>query len=261
MWYDGSSTDLGTLGGAGSRGQGLNDDGVVVGEAWTGAPDDVAHAAVWDAGIPFDLGEAGRASAAASINSHGLIVGFERDQLGLDHAMLWENGVGRRLDRFTTRFSHAVGINDAGQVLLTAFLTGADGAPQTFLWESGRLTEVGALDGTGINSWGHVIGYRASELLDLQGLFWQVGSISWVSDASSVRAEPLGINDSSQVVGWMWQMPGVERAFLWENGEMVDLNNRIAADSGWQLFRATAINNSGQIVGAGLFQGQQAGFC
>jgi hypothetical protein len=47
---------------------------------------------------------------------------------------------------------------------------------------------------------------------------------------------------------------------VWDNGELVDLNERIAPDSGWQLSRATAINDRGQIVGCGVFQGQQAGF-
>jgi hypothetical protein len=58
----------------------------------------------------------------------------------------------------------------------------------------------------------------------------------------------------------MGTTPDTERAFLWDNGEMLDLNERIAPDSGWELSRATAINDRGQIVGYGLFQGQQAGF-
>ena len=77
---------------------------------------------------------------------------------------------------------------------------------------------------------------------------------------SGDRLLPLGVNDSSQVVGWMGQTTNFERAFSWDNCETVDLNNRIAPDSGWQLLHATAINERGQIVGYGLFQGQQVGF-
>src|SRR5437016_13130934 len=36
---------------------------------------------------------------------------------------------------------------------------------------------------------------------------------------------------------------------------MRDLNNLIAADSGWTLAHATAINDLGQIVGDGIFNG------
>ena len=208
----------------------------------------------------FDLGEPGRTSGAESVNSHGVIVGYERDQLGSNHAMLWENGIGHRLDRFTRGFSNAVGINDAGQVLLTGVPTGAGGSPESFVWEGGSLTAVGPFAGTGINSWAHVIGYRASPPSDLQAVFWHAGSTRSMGGPSGDRLLPLGMNDSSQVVGWMGQTTNVERAFLWDNCETVDLNDRVAPDSGWQLLRATAINERGQIVGYGLFQGQQVGF-
>jgi probable HAF family extracellular repeat protein len=82
-WSDGTSIDLGTLGGAVSSARGVNEVGVIVGEAGTGGIDDEVHAAAWDSdGLVSDLGEPGRASGAFSINSHGLIVGYQRDQLG-----------------------------------------------------------------------------------------------------------------------------------------------------------------------------------
>jgi probable HAF family extracellular repeat protein len=259
-WDGGASTDLGTLGGAASSARGVNDAGVVVGEAGTGGIDDEVHAVAWDAGFVSDLGEPGRESGAYGINSHGLIVGYERDQLGSNHAVIWDNGVSYRLDRFPTGFSNAVSINDADQVLLTGVPTGAGGSPESFIWQGGPLTGIGPIVGTAINGSDDVIGYRTGPLLDLQGVLWQVGSLRPISGPASERVLPLGINNSSQVVGWMGQTPDSERAVLWDNGEMLDLNERIAADSGWQLSRATAINDRGQIVGCGLFQGQQAGF-
>jgi hypothetical protein len=41
---------------------------------------------------------------------------------------------------------------------------------------------------------------------------------------------------------------------------MIDLNNLIAADAGWELTSAIKINNQGQIVGAGSLNGQERGF-
>jgi hypothetical protein len=41
---------------------------------------------------------------------------------------------------------------------------------------------------------------------------------------------------------------------------MNDLNQLIRAGSGWQRITASAINDGGQIVGAGMFQGQQHAF-
>ena len=260
--YGGAATELGTLGGAASSARAVNDVGVVVGEAGTGGIDDDMHAVAWDGGgFVSDLGEPGRASGAYSINSQGLIVGYQRDQLGTNHAALWDRGVLYRLDRFTTGYSNAVSINNAGQVLLTGVPKGAGGSPESFIWDGGLLTEVGPIEGTAIGASGDVIGYELGPLLDLQSAaLWRVGSLRPLSGPSGERVLPLGINASSQVVGWMGQTPDSERAFMWDNGEVLDLNERIAPDSGWHLSRATAINDRGQIVGCGVFQGQQAGF-
>jgi hypothetical protein len=41
-------------------------------------------------------------------------------------------------------------------------------------------------------------------------------------------------------------------AFLWEDGEMVDLNTLIPENSGLQLVYAESINDAGEIVGIGV---------
>jgi probable HAF family extracellular repeat protein len=50
-------------------------------------------------------------------------------------------------------------------------------------------------------------------------------------------------------------------AFLYSNGAMIDLNSLLLPGSGWTLSSATAINDSGQIVGYGINpSGQQHAF-
>ncbi len=61
----------------------------------------------------------------------------------------------------------------------------------------------------------------------------------------------LAINEVGAVVG-----TSDSRAFRWSGGTMEDLNDLIAADSGWRLSQATAINNVGQIAGSGLHNGR-----
>jgi hypothetical protein len=52
-----------------------------------------------------------------------------------------------------------------------------------------------------------------------------------------------------------------ERAFLYENGMIVDLNRLIQQDSPLYLLIAQGINDSGEIVGAALdASGEQVGF-
>ena len=73
----------------------------------------------------------------------------------------------------------------------------------------------------------------------------------------------FGINASGQVVGASAPYPNAPapgHAFLYSGGHMTDLNLLLPAGSGWQLSSATAINDSGQIVGYGLFDHQPAAF-
>jgi probable HAF family extracellular repeat protein len=57
-----------------------------------------------------------------------------------------------------------------------------------------------------------------------------------------------GINASGQVTGWAFTSSGVEHAFLYSNGVMVDLNSEIGSSTGYTLVSGEAINDSGQIV-------------
>lgn len=41
---------------------------------------------------------------------------------------------------------------------------------------------------------------------------------------------------------------------------MSDLNSFLPANSGWELFIANGINERGQIIGTGRFNGQNRGF-
>jgi hypothetical protein len=47
------------------------------------------------------------------------------------------------------------------------------------------------------------------------------------------------------------------RAFLWEAGRLVDLTALLPAGAGWELTGAWAINDAGQIAGAGVVGGQE----
>lgn len=58
------------------------------------------------------------------------------------------------------------------------------------------------------------------------------------------------INNTGKIVG-----TSDNRAFIWENGAMHDLNTMIASKSSWRLVSATGINESGQIVGVGSLGG------
>jgi hypothetical protein len=57
-----------------------------------------------------------------------------------------------------------------------------------------------------------------------------------------------------------WAAAHQRHAFIWEHGQMQDLNNVIPDGTGWVLDNATGINKHGQIVGTGVHNGQFSGF-
>jgi len=61
---------------------------------------------------------------------------------------------------------------------------------------------------------------------------------------------PRGISDAAVVVGQCWC-----RAFLYENGTIIDLNTRIDPSSGMELVSAYDIDDHGNIVCGGLANG------
>jgi len=66
------------------------------------------------------------------------------------------------------------------------------------------------------------------------------------------------VNDSDTVIGV--SLGNDLHFFVWKNGQMSDLNSLIPPDSGWQLLLVNDINNRGQIVGAGLHNGDFRAF-
>lgn len=67
--------------------------------------------------------------------------------------------------------------------------------------------------------------------------------------------EALDINKYGQIVGWGLAENYEWRALLWDNLQLIDLNTRIPADSGWILTEARAINDSGMILCEGQYNG------
>jgi probable HAF family extracellular repeat protein len=263
VWTDDRVFELGTLGGPYSSAASISDTGAVIGESWTGSNEgetNEVHAFVWDTGGMHDLGLPGRGSGANGINSAGVVVGYESDHLGIPHAMLWDRGVGQRLDHFERGFSSAVDINELGEVVSIAYQSGAGGSAESYLWDEGTLARLGAFQATGLNRSGQIIGYVASPFPDINGVMWEDGAIRELGD-STTPCLPIGINDRGQIVGSTLTPDGVEHAMIWDSGIQRDLNaGMVQLAKGWELSRAVAINNAGQIVGDGTFEGQQRAF-
>ncbi len=241
LWQYGVMSKLPTLGGPNGAATMINNRGEVAGLAETTSPDPNPACAVsqfkpviWERGqiheLPTYPGEDG---AAIGINDNGQAVGVSgpcaafNPNLGLylldSHALLWEkDGSVHDLGNLggpagTFGGNHACSINNQGQVVGHSDLTG-DTTFHAYRWtkETG-MRDIGTLKG----------GFASAA---------------------------LGINDGGQVGGISLDENFNETAFLWENGQMTDLNTLIPAGSPLFLIEAAKINSNGEIVGLALLK-------
>jgi probable HAF family extracellular repeat protein len=252
---------------------GLNDLDVCVGISNDPAGSD--HAVLWKHGGAQALGElpGDEVSAALYINNFGEAVGFSANvgQTVL-HPVVWKNGQITALPPLTPfdTYAQCTSINDLGDII---GYSGTDGSHfHGVLWSHGTVTDLGGLAGPisfpySINEEGVIVGQAQTSPTNFDSfdpVVWVYGNLidlhNFGSDAYGVA---LSINLWGQIVGASG--PSVFDAFtthalLWENGAVINLQEKIPANSGWTLQAATGINLWGQIAGFGLINGEEHAF-
>jgi len=257
LWEDGVMRGLGTLGGDSSEAYGVNDDGQVAGISKLG--NGYTAAFRWDNGAMQNLGTlGGQSSGAYAINNAGQVAGWALTNGYEMHAFLWNGGM-MDLGVFSGgNSSFAYAISDSGQVAGWGKIgTYPDIDEHAFRW-NGSMHDLGTLgwahsSARGINDNGDVVGLLVNEDNTDWHAFAAIGG--GMQDLGGSRSYGWDINNAGLVVG---ESGG--QAMLWENGQMKNLNTLIGAGSGWILQNARGINNRGQIVGKGTFNGQPHAF-
>jgi uncharacterized membrane protein len=184
-------------------------------------------------------------SWAFDINNRGQIIGQSSltGPGGGVRAVLWDNGELAELMPPGMTKSGASGINDAGQVALTAYQNTSPGTG--FVWsEKDGFTPLGfSLNALDINNRGDVVG----QLQGGGGYYWSRGA-----GMIPIQAVPVGLNDVGQAVG---DVSGT--AFVWSEHEGVVPLPSLSQNPFYD--EAFEINNRGQIVGyCFLMSGEQA---
>jgi probable HAF family extracellular repeat protein len=226
---------LATFGGTAGEARSINNTGQIVGDAEI-SPSNDRIAALWtnSASPPVSLGTLGGGvtSSANGINSHGQIIGASHEQpFAVIHGALWTNSASPPVDLPSLGGSNsdALAINDLGQIVGDAFLT--TNISHACLWTN-----------------------PASPPIDLGTL---PGPYS--------NSAALSINNLGQIVGSAATNPAgtaLSRALYWPSrvSPPLDLNNLVANNTGMVLVVASAINNLGEICGAGLAGGHTNAF-
>jgi probable HAF family extracellular repeat protein len=266
VWRQGTTTELGGLPDSVSTVPlWITASGTLVGisekdtlDPLTGLP--ATDAVMWRRGEVIKLdGLGGNSSAAAAINNGGRVVGAATNTV-LDpsasnfpacgsafpflffpsatqvRAVLWQNGVPRDLGTLGGDDSAAQVINESGQIAGESY-TNTTANPVTgvptidpFLWERGRMTDLGGLGGTCGGPWwmnnrGQVVGQ--SNLpgdVNFHAFLWDRGRMIDLGTLGGNRSSARMINNAGEVVGRA-DLPGskTRHGFLWKNGVMTDL--------------------------------------
>jgi len=282
-WEDGVMTDLGALPGNNiSYAFWTSNNGLTTGDSENGAIDPLTgfpetEAVLWRNGQIIDLGTlGGNASSASSVNSHGQVVGAALNTIPDSfsaainppifffpvatqaHAFLWD-GMMHDLGTLGGPDSGAFYVNERGQVAGYSY-TNSTPNPTTgvptldpFLWEDGKMKDLGTLGGTfgvpySMNERGQVVGQsnlagdqikhpflsdRGKPMIDLGtlgGTFGRADSINRVGHIVGLSSPPSD---------------GPVFAFLWKNGVMQNLGTVDGDPCSEGLF----INARDQIVG------------
>jgi probable HAF family extracellular repeat protein len=207
MWKNGVIADLRTLGGSDSSASGINNRGQIVGFALNTIPDPLSI-------IDFQIG--GSTSGTQT------------------RAFLWQNGQMEDLNTLGGPDAFAAFINERGQVAGFSYtnstVNATTGQPTThpFLWQNGKMIDLGTLGGT----------FAGSVLPNFLG-------------GLNIRGEVIGLSTLAGDQGCSGNLNGcIVDPFLWSKGKMIDL---FSTTAGGNPITADAINDNGEIVGGAAF--------
>jgi probable HAF family extracellular repeat protein len=275
IWQDQVISDLGTFGGAQSFADGVNNRGQVIGSALNDVPDPYSYGTwfpgttqargfVWEKGVMQDLGTLGGPDTYPFlISNNGKITGtsyINNDPSPITgvpptHPFLWDKGKMIDLGSYGGDISNAYDVNNKGQVVGEMTFPG-DQTGRAFFSDNGVLIDPGDLGGSDSNLvWLNEAGDAAGAALTTNDQFihvtlWTKGHLL---DLGAVGQDPCAeaqsINARQQIVGFSGPCTGLNppRGFLWENGNMVDLNPLIENPSGLQVYIGFYISDDGQI--------------
>ena len=284
--------DLGSLGGGNSAAFGINASGAAVGASRTVSGIDVAFRN--NDALLNSL--AATRSTAAAINDSGMIAGTVFGPSGAQ-AVLWSNG---QASAIAGPGSYAMGVNNSGWATGSAqgsafrwngvaleilnlgywsagYAINASGAIAgyaeitfgrftAFLWDGSNITLLPPVGGRSsyamaVNDDGVVAGSSTNQAGYSRATMWQDGAARDLGTLGGVASFASGIDASGSVVGSSFDHSNsYTRAFLYQNGTMLDLNSLLLSPAGWLLTAAYGINGSGQIVGTGIYQGEYRAF-
>jgi probable HAF family extracellular repeat protein len=278
-WRFGQAIPLSLLGGTCGSARGVSNAGHIVGGACPpGDPN--MHAYIYRSGVTRDLGTMGGIAAEGiQVNRTDEIAGDYKTADGFSRGFFRRGKHWVDLGSLGGSFTFSLGMNKTGVVAGQSDVSNVPdpvyGIPpfHGFVWSAGTLTDVGAIFGSNFNYLSGIgDGGVAPGGADLAGdtaahaILWNSGTVQDLSPDGNISAGALDVNNLGQAVG-LWGSvdtdpadgPPVDSvlcpcyAVLWQDGQEIFLNGTVSPE--WNLWLALAINDRGEIVARGQFNG------
>jgi probable HAF family extracellular repeat protein len=279
----GSTTleDLGTLsGGTNSTATSVNVQNQVAGYSDYDDPLNgiVTHGFLYHRGVLSDVGTLGGAiSQATALNNLGSVVGFSllSDEATTrafiycpEEKSITDLGVLRGGNN-----SAAYGVNDVGFAVGSSETGAVDPFGSSIVdavifnrWNK-SIVDIGNLGGsnaqaTAVNDFVAVVGFSSAPDGNVHGFYWNGGKLIDIGTLGGGYTQPTAINFFGEVVGFSNITGNTNtHAFVWtKKTGIIDLNSVLPANSGWELNAAYGVSPAGEIVGAGIHNGESHGF-
>lgn len=280
IWRAGKGTPFPTLGGTCSSANGISDHGHVVGSSCLPG-DAVSHATLYRGGHLLDLGTfGGIISSAGRVNKSDQVTASFTTSDGAIHTIFWQRGKWTELGFLGGSQTLAYDLSESGVVTGQSDISN-DPHPvfgiapfHGFVWSNGTLTDMGQIFGS---DFGYTVGVdSAGRIAGASDLAGDLSAHAFVSENGAITdLTPYGdgitswsneINSHGDIIGsWGFSDndpadgPPVNTmlcpcyAVLWHNGQPTFLNDVV--DPQWNLLLGLRINDSGDIVALGSFNG------
>ena len=236
---------------------------------------------VWQNGQMVALPTLGGVNGSATeINNSGMVGGWA-ETTAMDSGcavhqfkpVVWTNGAVQALPTGDDAYGGVMAINDRGQMAgasgdcgpLNFFASAYFNPTHAWLWQNGAAIDLGNLGGDfnnlphGMNNLGQVVGmsgeYDSNNNPTAHAFLASPGTK--MQDLGVVGNDEFsfgfGINDAGEIVGISANADfSVVRAFIRQNGSLVDLNALATGSKSLYLLTACFINSDGQITGIAL---------